>query len=563
MTIKVEIDGKGVVAEFPDGTDPGVIDAAVKRDFFSQPNPSQTPQPSVPQWGMENPNLYGAYGAARGLYSQAVRPSLDTLGPLGGAILGTPAVGGALGYGMARQAGQIGEDWLASLEEPMPSRTWQGEMIQSAKDVGMAYILGKVADTAVKGLGAAETAIRGPVKNKVRALGERFGIRTTLAEETGNPTVQQAEILMEKVPWIGLKKFRLSQHKDTEDAARRLFAKYSVDPMAESTTAAKEINDAYLTGLYENVKKSGKALPAIQPQNVRETALKLNDQYPSIFESIQDGHVKRILRNFITDTKDKQIVSQILNSRGNPMKTTQPVLTDFNDLWMLRKGLGQEIRDANTETARGVYDQLYRAVSEDMNLMFKGTPVGNQFKAANDAFIRYSVKFDVMRSAFDKAMGTTSASEVFSPKKFSTELKKLANDPSYKKWARWTSAEIEEMSGLAHIMQVAKRAGQLAEFPPTGVRTVPLIMGYGAAQNPPGAVAFISATSLGRFLTSTAMGKRLCLAAAGQQSASKGMQAILNTSLIGTQSFLKVEQEKEKAKPQPKPYATLVPNGRK
>lgn len=34
MPIRVEIEGKGMVAEFPDGTDQGIIDAAIKRDYF-------------------------------------------------------------------------------------------------------------------------------------------------------------------------------------------------------------------------------------------------------------------------------------------------------------------------------------------------------------------------------------------------------------------------------------------------------------------------------------------------------------------------------------------------
>ena len=540
-----------------------------------KPSKAAPSEPSVPQWGMESPNLYGAYGAAKGVYSQAVRPSLETLGALGGALAGTPALGGALGYGIARKAGQIGEDWLVSLGEPMPQRTVQEETVQSAKDVAMAYAMGKGAEIAVKGLGAAENVLRGTVKNKIQELGKKFKIRTTLAEETGNPTVQQAEILMEKVPWIGLKKFRLGQHKEVQQAASRMFGKYVVDPSAESTAAMKEINDAYLTGLYEQVKTSGKALPAIQPGNVRATAVNLKNQYPSIFESIQDGHVKRILTDVVSDTKDKVIVSKILSMRGQPIKTSQPVLTDFNDLWMLRKGLGQEIRDARTDTARGVYDQLYKAVSEDMNLMFKGTPVGNQFKQANDAFIRYSVKFDAMRTAYDKAMGTTSASELFSPKKFSTELKKLANDPNYKKWARWSPMEIEEMSGLAHIMQVTKRAGQLAEFPPTGARLVPMLMGGGAVAggsailtgNPTGIAMVggtVSLTAITRFLTTTAMGKRLCLAAARVPATSKGMQAVMNTALIGTRNYMKmVEGEQNREQAQPKPRATLVPNGRR
>ena len=36
MTVRVEIQGRGQVAEFPDGTDPSVIDQTIKRDYFSK-----------------------------------------------------------------------------------------------------------------------------------------------------------------------------------------------------------------------------------------------------------------------------------------------------------------------------------------------------------------------------------------------------------------------------------------------------------------------------------------------------------------------------------------------
>jgi hypothetical protein len=36
MPIRVEIEGRGQVAEFPDGTDQNIIDAAIRRDYFGQ-----------------------------------------------------------------------------------------------------------------------------------------------------------------------------------------------------------------------------------------------------------------------------------------------------------------------------------------------------------------------------------------------------------------------------------------------------------------------------------------------------------------------------------------------
>ena len=92
-----------------------------------------------------------------------------------------------------------------------------------------------------------------------------------------------------------------------------------------------------------------------------------------------------------------------------------------------------------------------------MDTMFSNsnTNAGNIFRAANNSFKQMSVKFDVIREAYDKAAGTTSGKEVFSPQAFSTELKKSSQmTRRYKKNVVFSPAEVSEMTGLASIMQV-------------------------------------------------------------------------------------------------------------
>lgn len=146
MPIQVKIEGKGVVAEFPDGTDPTIIDSAIKRDYFSKPTEQtpQQPEPTVPQWGIESPNLYGAYGAGKAVLDQALVPALEGLGLVGGGILGTPAgpagnIGGAaLGYAGAKKVGEIATDYYGRLAgdlRPKPQKTVKQEMVQSGIDI--------------------------------------------------------------------------------------------------------------------------------------------------------------------------------------------------------------------------------------------------------------------------------------------------------------------------------------------------------------------------------------------------------------------------------------------
>ena len=136
----------------------------------------------VPEWGAENPNLYGLYGAGKGLLEQAGRPVVEAVGMIaGGATMGAGgtavapgvgtaagiATGGALGYGMAKKGMDIVEEWYASIGEEEPVRHKNiaekyvakkirgtagkvaGEVAGSAQDVGEFIAMGKAFDVAI------------------------------------------------------------------------------------------------------------------------------------------------------------------------------------------------------------------------------------------------------------------------------------------------------------------------------------------------------------------------------------------------------------------------------
>jgi len=167
MTIQVEIEGKGVVAEFPDGTDPQVIDTAIKRDYFG-----------VAATVAEAPKPEGG-----GVVRNFVRPAVETGGLLFGGALGSvggpigTVAGAGLGYGIAKR----GMDMVEGVDQPA---TIGDALLGGAKDVGVGMatemggnvagkVLGSTAKTAGKigkqvigritgaGPGAAEEAVRG------------------------------------------------------------------------------------------------------------------------------------------------------------------------------------------------------------------------------------------------------------------------------------------------------------------------------------------------------------------------------------------------------------------
>lgn len=108
------------------------------------------PEEWGPEWMREHPNLAGLYGAGKGILEQAIVPSIETVGMIGGSI-GSPIVGTALGYGIARQLSDFLVDSYKKMGgEKTEYHTVSDEMLQSAADVGSALVLGKAMDTGAK-----------------------------------------------------------------------------------------------------------------------------------------------------------------------------------------------------------------------------------------------------------------------------------------------------------------------------------------------------------------------------------------------------------------------------
>jgi len=102
-----------------------------------KPKIYQDPEPGVPapQWGMDNPNLYGLYGAGKVLLDKAVKPAIEAGGMAVGSIA-SPIVGTSLGYGIAKQGMDVAQDYYNQLGGSEPKqRTIQVEN----KNVGYVY----------------------------------------------------------------------------------------------------------------------------------------------------------------------------------------------------------------------------------------------------------------------------------------------------------------------------------------------------------------------------------------------------------------------------------------
>lgn len=78
---------------------------------------------------------------------------------------------------------------------------------------------------AKKLLGGATTPQAQAAAQEVRALGERYGVRTTVGDITGNPGTRKAEVLLESVPGVGMGSFRKAQDQEAHQAAEGILGK--------------------------------------------------------------------------------------------------------------------------------------------------------------------------------------------------------------------------------------------------------------------------------------------------------------------------------------------------
>lgn len=178
-------------------------------------NPIQNPQTDqkimgteapTPDWAGKHPNLYGLYGATKELYRTVGKPAIETLGMVGGGIVGAgsgflggmgwgaipgAAAGSALGYTGARQATE-GIDRFFDLDRASRNPS----LGQRAKSIATDLSLGAV--------GASPTP-KGQIREIAPVIDDtllrRFGGSLSPAELSNKKTLAQVESLLEQVPF--------------------------------------------------------------------------------------------------------------------------------------------------------------------------------------------------------------------------------------------------------------------------------------------------------------------------------------------------------------------------
>lgn len=474
------------------------------------------------------------------------RQMLEPLGGWGqaGSIVGQTAPGMAIPGGVAggalRRAGTAGLS--GALQGGLGFVPEGGSRGMNAMTGGAG---GAVGSGMISGAGKVWNAMTG----RVPPMGNKWNIPTTLSEETrGIPS--RTDVLLERAPGIfGTKAFRERQHDAAFQAAQKFLADYIANPLGQTV----ESNRAFVKGLYDEFKSILKGVPQeIRPVNTQKTAQDLLDQFPEVFEKLQDRKSKAAIMDILKGTTPesgaatqfaKDTTGGLFPPGMGPTGKSSLNYRSFDDMWQLRQALGENLGFAKRELNRTNYNKykdLWLAVSKDMDEWSKaiGRPdVLEKFRGANDAYKHYVVKHHAVQQAYDKSINELGQNTYFSPQKFATNLKKIIEKD--KVMGTFKPGEIEEMAGLANIMQVVKRAGQYTENPPTGNRWGALTMGgmAEAAMFKAGGVAgMLKGTALAgvtagamKFITTTNPGKKLALAASKVNPDSPAMKAIVNS----------------------------------
>lgn len=171
-------------------------------------------EPPTPEWAGRNPNLYGLYGAGRELYKTVGKPAIETIGMIGGGIIGAgsgffggagvgavpgAALGAGLGYTGARNLTGV-LDSAFELERGLRKPTGGEVVKENIKDIALGS-LGP--PTPMKtALQKEALALRKMGGQRItEAMLEGTGIEATAAERTGSKTLAQVESLLEQVPF--------------------------------------------------------------------------------------------------------------------------------------------------------------------------------------------------------------------------------------------------------------------------------------------------------------------------------------------------------------------------
>lgn len=472
--------------------------------------------------------------------NEAVHSVVD---PLVDALSGKRAAKDAF-FSSGRGAGHTVKGFVESMAAPVGL---MGE--QAAKDAWEHSFAGSAAMTegniklgqgvgrlgARAGRAGAVAAAKAAVRNNPEALeririAQEQGVPITLGEALDNRYIQGAETVMEKIPGLGMQKFREGQSNALKDAAERLTKSFEpVMGVPEDTGAAlaEGVNRAYqqvkkearknyeeferlseetgaiadMSGMVDRTNRmttdpeSAASLPKDLVSEMRSSPITKDLFEPGADRNVTMKQARRIaswlndklrayerqrINGSITD-REFAGVTQLKEAVENAVKTSAneaggEVRAAYDKAQAhYREEVGpykdRQIRKVNSSVKGGEAVDGTAQNAFDTDTIVKMFVKGDRPKLAQKLFERLDAtgKQDLRHAILKEAFDAglnTANKEPFSPMKFRSVLEKLGSTKN----SLFTSSELRHIEAFNKLMETTRRAGQYKENQATGAR---------------------------------------------------------------------------------------------
>lgn len=364
-----------------DATEAQVMEYAQSQFNQAQPKveSTQPQEPSgvvggVPEWGRENPNIYGAVGALKEVGS----PILEALGLVGGGVAGTIGTGGnPLGGVAGAGIGYAGARNISNrLDELLTGTPQYKNLIDAAIDTTRDIGTGAAMEMGGQLIGATGQKLIAPAAKRVTPEVQRLldrargkGIELSPADVTNKKSVAMIENATAMLPTSanrvqGFRENQLQAFRDKE-----------IKPLIESYVGKKtttEVGDAAKKGLVDRSKayqekvvnrlysKAKSLFPKdsnIGLVNTKARANELLNEELGKTPSLQDKEIIRILRDF-----SKKDVGGNFNSINSDLSTIRALIRDAD----LGAKTGSNVSGQSSRSA-GQLKQLAKAIEQDVD----------------------------------------------------------------------------------------------------------------------------------------------------------------------------------------------------
>lgn len=301
-------------------------------------------------------------------------------------------------------------------------------------------IVAKGVGKSVTKLTNAVTGNKAPKAKVIDDLGKQYGVRTSVGDIKGGGIIKNTETHLERVPVVGISKFREGQHLEAQKAAEGVVGKlkgvsdatdFKAIPQIEKAAQGGDKNARRILGIVNDAgDDTGKLLQAsleVQAWRKSSIASKLYDKVEKeVVKSGNDIVAPTKTRAAIVSELDKQaasfspnkvVVSELSEMLENIDDIAKP--RTFGNMRVLRSAQGNLAEEygkgtgKGDEYASGVFGRLRTAAEDDLSAFAANSGNTGIKTAYQKADKYYAGMMRGKEKAFSKAAQSTKPDEIY------------------------------------------------------------------------------------------------------------------------------------------------------